>query len=151
MPSIDIDIDDIMYGLCSYEKQQLVDELYEDGYCPKQLKGTLADTDSIQNITLADQFPCAENDKLFEEREKNVRELYEKIKTTWESMIYDAEFRDKYNYIDFRMFDNLNHSAIFLQLLSMYNLFSPVISLLTPLLLAIIPFFILKYQKIQIK
>ena len=46
MPSIDIDIDDIMYGLCSYEKQQLVDELYEDGYCPKQLKGTLADPDN---------------------------------------------------------------------------------------------------------
>ena len=81
---------------------------------------------------------------------ENPCELYEKIKTTWESMIYDAEFRDKYNYIDFPMFDNLNHSAIFLQLLSMYNLFSPVISLLTPLLLAIIPFFILKYQKIQI-
>jgi len=36
------------------------------------LIGTLADTDSIQNITLADQFPCAENNNLFEERkEKN--------------------------------------------------------------------------------
>jgi hypothetical protein len=34
------------------------------------LIGTLADTDSIQNITLADQFPCAENNNLFEERNK---------------------------------------------------------------------------------
>ena len=41
MPSIDIDIDDIMYGLSRREKQELVDELYEDGYCPKQLEGTL--------------------------------------------------------------------------------------------------------------
>ena len=38
MASIDIEIDDIMYSLSSYEKQELVDELYDDGYCPKQVK-----------------------------------------------------------------------------------------------------------------
>ena len=38
MASIDIEIDDIMYSLTSYEKQELVDELYDDGYCPKQVK-----------------------------------------------------------------------------------------------------------------
>jgi len=43
MASIDIEIDDIMYSLSSYEKQELADELYEDGYVPKQIKGTLAD------------------------------------------------------------------------------------------------------------
>jgi len=50
MPSIDIDIDDIMYGLSQYEKQELVDELYEDGYCPKALEGTLKD-DELQYPT----------------------------------------------------------------------------------------------------
>ena len=50
MPSIDIDIDDIMYGLSRNEKQELVDELYEDGYCPKALEGTLKD-DEIQYPT----------------------------------------------------------------------------------------------------
>lgn len=37
MASIDIDIDDIISGLMSYEKQELADELYDDGYFPKQL------------------------------------------------------------------------------------------------------------------
>lgn len=45
MANIDIDIDDIMYSLSSYEKQELADELYDAGYPPKQIKGTLADID----------------------------------------------------------------------------------------------------------
>ena len=38
MASIDFDIDDILYSLASYEKQELADELYDDGYCPKQVQ-----------------------------------------------------------------------------------------------------------------
>lgn len=45
MASIDIDIDDILYSMMSYEKQQLADELYDDGYCPKQVKEVM-DEDS---------------------------------------------------------------------------------------------------------
>ena len=36
MASIDIEIDDIMYSLSSWEKQELVDELYADGYIAKK-------------------------------------------------------------------------------------------------------------------
>jgi len=36
MAHIDIDLDDILYSLSSYEKQQLADELYEDGYVAKK-------------------------------------------------------------------------------------------------------------------
>jgi hypothetical protein len=36
MASIDIDIDDIMYSLTSREKQELADELYNDGYVAKK-------------------------------------------------------------------------------------------------------------------
>jgi hypothetical protein len=36
MASIDIDIDDILYSLSSYEKQELADELYADGYVAKK-------------------------------------------------------------------------------------------------------------------
>jgi hypothetical protein len=39
MASIDIDIDDILYSLAGYEKQELADELYDDGYVPKQMGG----------------------------------------------------------------------------------------------------------------
>ena len=49
MANIDIDIDDIIYGLDRFEKQSLVDELYDDGYVPKQLKGTLADDEDADD------------------------------------------------------------------------------------------------------
>ena len=39
MASIDVDIDDIVSGMTSWEKQELADELYEDGYTPKALEG----------------------------------------------------------------------------------------------------------------
>jgi hypothetical protein len=43
MASIDIDIDDILYSLAGYEKQELADELYDDGYVPKQMGGVHPD------------------------------------------------------------------------------------------------------------
>lgn len=48
MASIDIDIDDILYSMSSYEKQELADELYDDGFVPKQMGGTHPD-DRIEN------------------------------------------------------------------------------------------------------
>jgi hypothetical protein len=36
MASIDIEIDDILYGMTSWEKQELADELYADGYVAKK-------------------------------------------------------------------------------------------------------------------
>jgi len=39
MASIDIDIDDILYSLAGYEKQELADQLYDDnGDYPKKMK-----------------------------------------------------------------------------------------------------------------
>ena len=37
MASIDIDIDDVLSSMASWELQELADELYDDGYCPKQI------------------------------------------------------------------------------------------------------------------
>jgi hypothetical protein len=38
MASIDVDIDDILYGLTSWERQELIDELYDAGYIPTDLE-----------------------------------------------------------------------------------------------------------------
>lgn len=35
--SVDVDIDDIIWDMSSKDKQQLVDDLYEDGYTPTAL------------------------------------------------------------------------------------------------------------------
>ena len=43
MASIDIQIEDILYSLSRYEKQELADELYDDGFVPKQMGGVHPD------------------------------------------------------------------------------------------------------------
>jgi hypothetical protein len=45
MASIDIDIDDILYGMTSWEKQELVDELYANGYVAKKDDGANSSDD----------------------------------------------------------------------------------------------------------
>jgi hypothetical protein len=37
--SVDVDIDDILWDMTSYEKQELANDLYDDGYVPTQLSG----------------------------------------------------------------------------------------------------------------
>ena len=63
-----------------------------------------------------------------------------------ESVIYDHGFINNYQYIDIPLLSKFNNNSIFLQGLSMYNLSSPVISLLIPILFLLLPFFIIKLQ-----
>jgi len=77
-------------------------------------------------------------------------ESYLEIHNIWSSIQGDKNFKDKFGYIDIAMLEPLNSSSLFLQILSLQNLASPVISLLTPLIILIIPFFILRFQKLPI-
>lgn len=43
MASIDIEIDDILWSMSNYEKQELADELYDAGFVPKQMGGVHPD------------------------------------------------------------------------------------------------------------
>ena len=67
MASIDIEIDDIMYGLDRYEKQELADELYEAGYIPKKLNKELeldgSDWDTEVNKLLGNKFKLSKEDE----------------------------------------------------------------------------------------
>ena len=70
------------------------------------------------------------------------------IETFWNSMKTDrVGFKDKFGYIDappFPIIEKLNTIPSVLQILSIYNVSSPLISLMMPVLLLIVPFFILK-------
>jgi hypothetical protein len=68
--------------------------------------------------------------------------IFEKIDKLWIDIAGDKNFKQRFNYIDIPILDRLNKSPGFLQILSLYNLTSPVISLLSPLILLIIPFFL---------
>lgn len=43
MASIDIEIDEILWSMSNREKQELADELYDDGFVPKQMGGVHPD------------------------------------------------------------------------------------------------------------
>ena len=75
---------------------------------------------------------------------------YDRIEAIWTRIKTDAAFRDKFNYIDYAPLDMLNRSPTFLQCYSMYNLFSPVLSFLMPVIMLIVPFFLLKLQGVPI-
>ena len=68
------------------------------------------------------------------------------IYTKCESIIYDNGFINNYQYIDIPLLSNLNNNSLCLQTLSIYNLSSPVFSLLIPILFLLLPFFIIKLQ-----
>ena len=68
----------------------------------------------------------------------------------WEMIHVDDVFIDRYQYIDLPYVRKYNNSTTVLHFYSLYNLSSPVISLITPIFGLIIPFFILKLQGIAI-
>ena len=59
-------------------------------------------------------------------------------------------FLDKYHYIDYERLKFLNTNSTFLELLSIYNISSPILSLALPLFLMMIPFFIIRSQGCEI-
>ena len=85
-----------------------------------------------------------------DEKTINPHDIYDEIDKLWIDIAGDVNFKQRFNYIDVPILEKLNKSPGVMQLLSIYNLSSPVISLLSPLILMIIPFFILKFQKIEV-
>ena len=59
-------------------------------------------------------------------------------------------FLDKYHYIDYEPIKFLNTNSTFLEVLSLYNITSPILSLALPLFLMMIPFFIIRSQGCEI-
>ena len=68
----------------------------------------------------------------------------------WEMIHKDDVFLDRYQYIDLPYVRKYNNSTTVLHFYSMYNLSSPVISLISPIFALIIPFFILKLKGVPI-
>jgi len=71
---------------------------------------------------------------------------YNEIIETWNKIKGDTGFKERYYYVDWSMWDFLNKSQPFLQFMSMYNMASPVVSLFVPIIILIIPFFIIRLK-----
>jgi len=68
----------------------------------------------------------------------------------WREIKNDNGFKEKYFYIDWPIWEFLNRSECFLQIMSIYNLSAPVLSLLLPIFILIFPFFIIKMKGMDV-
>lgn len=75
---------------------------------------------------------------------------YTHVIDIWNEIKGDTGFKEKYQYIDWSMFEFLNKSEIFLQMMSIHNLISPIISFCLPVIILILPFFIIKMKGLEL-
>lgn len=72
------------------------------------------------------------------------------VNDIWQEITLETGFVEKYHYMEWSRFKEFNNSAGFLQLLSLYNMTSPLLSLAVPIFFLIVPFILLKIQGIPI-
>ena len=68
----------------------------------------------------------------------------------WNDITTQPNFMEKYNFIEWAPLQFLNQSPAFLQMFSMINLSSPVLSLLLPVVLLVVPFIILRIRGVSL-
>jgi len=74
----------------------------------------------------------------------------ENLTEIWSSVKNDADFLEKYHYMDWEILKYLNNSADFLQTVSIINIMSPLLSLLIPVIFLVFPFVIMQIQGLSI-
>ena len=68
------------------------------------------------------------------------------IENSWNEIINNKSFIDKYHYININFLKFFNYNSLCLHFLSLYNISSPFLSIVLPVFILIIPYFILKLQ-----
>ena len=66
--SVDIDIDDLMWDMSKWEKQEMADALYEEGIIPKELNAEVAVWESRIPQTNLEQELAGILDKIWDNR-----------------------------------------------------------------------------------
>ena len=77
-------------------------------------------------------------------------EDHTKINELWTELKKETGFCEKYLYIDWEMGKFLNTHSSFLQVMSIYNITSPILSFCLPLIILIVPFFIIHARGLSI-
>jgi len=76
--------------------------------------------------------------------------LQNEILEVWNEIQNETGFNEKYNYIDWDQLNFLNNNSMFLQCLSIYNVASPLFSLMLPIIFLILPLLIIKLRGLPI-
>jgi len=83
-------------------------------------------------------------------KRNNQVEQHGAVETVWNEIKSETGFVEKYHYLDWSFFEKLNNNSQFLQILSIYTMSSPALSLMMPIMFIILPFFMLKLQGIPL-
>lgn len=84
------------------------------------------------------------------ENSKSDKISCDKILQIWKDTKSDANFLEKYSYVEWDYFKYLNESPLFLQTVSVINMSSPILSFIIPIIFFIFPFVLLKLQGVPI-
>jgi hypothetical protein len=71
---------------------------------------------------------------------------YEKVMEVWKDTKEDPDFLERYSYMEIEMLHWVNTTPSFLQAISVVNMGSPILSFLIPVILFLMPFFIVRIQ-----
>ena len=84
-----------------------------------------------------------EEEKKEESKENPIHEIWKDIKV-------NPDFLEKYGYLEWSMLAEWNHSAPFLQCMSVCNIMAPLMSFFIPIFILVVPFVLLKIQGVPI-
>lgn len=127
--------------------------VYEKLFQPTNTYGMNMIQEWKKNFTSNKQY-LLDTQQVIQETEVNEKNKIEddRINIIWKELKKnDDHFLEKYCYIEWDFLKILNRSSSFLQIMTIINMMSPVLSLLLPLMFLIIPFIILKLRNIPIK
>ena len=71
---------------------------------------------------------------------------YNHVVTMYDNIKNNTWFKDKYCFLDWEQLSHLNKIDWVMQFICMYNFSSPIVSLLFPVILLVLPFFVIKMQ-----
>lgn len=134
--------------------------IYEDIFKPdnraaKKIMNQLAEnyTTDIEYLKetqiLTESFNDVEINTIYNKHNFNNFDMEETI-SAWEDIKGETGFCEKYLYIDWSFALSLNNNASFLQIMCLYNILSPIISLCLPIIVLIVPFIMIKIQGLKL-
>ena len=123
-----------------------MDSVYTHLFTPKTKYGK--DTiHSIAKYYTTDKNYLKETQKIYNLYKPVLNEsIIKKFNDSIDAIKQNVNFLKDYQFLDIKQLHFLNENEMFLQLFSVYNMASPAVSLLYPIILFIIPFFLLKLK-----
>jgi hypothetical protein len=147
--------DHIVQDLELIENKETKKSLYDYVFNPTTLFGKKTLALWREYYTADSQF-IKDTQKLINKKvsflpEKTNALLQTEMAEIWADIKTDsAIFSEKYQYISWDWFKDLNNNSKFLQMMCLYSMTSPVISLLMPIFFLILPFFMLRAKGIPL-